>query len=938
MRLWVSGVISFVFLMASGFAQAADPSQDWKTLTSEHFRIHYLQKYSEQAKTTAHIAEKLFPELQQKFSTTPQEKISLVLTDEYDSANGAATPFPFNLVILRLAPPDYVGQLEDYDDWLTLLLEHELTHIFHLDKSSGSVSSLRKIFGRHPLLFPNSFQPRWLTEGIATHIETHDGIGRGQSSSFEMMMREEVSQGLLPVSQVNLPAESYPLNRHYLYGVYFYQFLEDIYGEDKIKNFIQQYSNNLLPFAINSNSKLVFGKNITALWEEYSQYLNKRFTKQIKFLSASDVKPASVIGETAYQLTSLGFLSDGSLLYVADNLESQSQLMQLQGSSHVALTDIDFVADFDIGKNDAVYFSQRDLCNEYYEYYDLYRFNIKTNTTKKLTDCSRYKYFSVSKQSEKIAALKTVGSVPQIDLLDENGIFLEVLWQGRYGDVVNKIDWSDKRGKLLITRKSLNTAWNIFELDLKTEEWVSLVNDQAISMQAKYSANEDGIVYSSDASGAFNVYYLSLRDLQTKSITNVISGAFSPALDSNGDLYYLNYKRGGYVLSKTNSDETIVPVLRDIKTPAIRYSQLMLQTAAEYTIEDYSPWPDLRPRYWFPRFLLDDEAVEFGFMTSSMDSLGSHYYELGLSYGTDQEELLGTAFYQYSNWFGILVSKENQIQINSTSLETEAVRINEQWQAIFSLPFTKLKSAWSLRLGFVSNKESDSYVMNNTFSSPDAKDGVTGLSFSFNNAHGFLRSNSLETGRDVVLIAESSDDFSDDYSGKLSTLDWREYFRLGQHHTLAVRAVAGTADATMRPYRLGGLDSSFDPGVLVNSSASPAVFNKRSFSLRGYGENIQSGNNFQLATLEWRFPLDHVEKGIMAPPLAVVKHSARIFTEAGASWDDDQKKETLSSAGVEWLLETNIFYNLNLLLRFGYASGLDLGGEDIYYIELGGAF
>ncbi|MDH5517708.1 MAG: hypothetical protein OEY36_07800 [Gammaproteobacteria bacterium] len=938
MFLWKYGFITCVFFLASTLAQAADPSKDWKTLTSEHFRVHFQSAYTEQAKTSVLIAEKLFPVLQKRFTTTPQEKISMLITDEHDSANGLATPFPFNLVVLRLSPPDSVAQLEDYDDWLSLLIEHELTHIFHLDKSAGVVSRLRKIFGRHPLLFPNSFQPRWLTEGLATHIETHEGVGRGQSSSFEMMMREEVSKGILPVATVNLPPQSYPLNRHYLYGVYFYQFLNDTYGEEKIADLIHQYSDNLLPFAINTNSRRVFGKKIAELWGDFSVYLNNRFTPQLKQLTASGLTQATVLDQTPYRLGSLELFSDGGLLYLANNLESESALIKINGSEKKILTKTESVAEFDVGKNDIVYLSMLDICDEFNEYYDLYRFDINTEKLTKLTECQRYKFFSVSKQSNEIAAVKTIAAVPQIDLLDASGRFLKTLWQGRYGDVVNKIDWSDKRGRLLVTKKSLNTSWNIFELDLKSAEWTAVINDAAVSMQAKYSASEEAVVYSSDASGVFNVYRHTLDGHQTEVLTNVISGAFSPLQSSSDDLYYFSYQRDGFLLHKKTVELATVPQLREIKAPAIRYTDNMLATLPEYEIEDYSPYRDLKPRYWFPRFALNDEAVEFGFLTSSQDSLGSHYYELGLAYGLDQEALLGTLFYQYSNWFGLLYSKENQIYLDASATTTELVRTSQQWQAVFTLPFTKLNSAWRLRLGLVSDQASDSYTLDNTFASPDQKDGVTGLSLSFNNSQYFLKSNSAETGRDVLLTSESSDQFSDDYSGQLTTLDWKEYFRLGRHQTLAIRAVAGHADTTMRPYDLGGLVSSFDPAVLINAAVSAPVFNKRRFALRGYAESIQTGNNLQLTSVEWRFPLSYVEKGIMAPPVAVMKHSARLFTEAGSSWTDYQDKQRLSSAGAEWLLETNILYNLNLLFRFGFARGFDAGGEDVFYLELGGAF
>ena len=57
----------------------------------------------------------------------------------------------------------------DNSVWLEMLLTHELTHTFHLDKVRGAPGVLRQIFGRFPLFFPNLWQPTWAIEGIATY-------------------------------------------------------------------------------------------------------------------------------------------------------------------------------------------------------------------------------------------------------------------------------------------------------------------------------------------------------------------------------------------------------------------------------------------------------------------------------------------------------------------------------------------------------------------------------------------------------------------------------------------------------------------------------------------------------------------------------------------------------------------------------------------------
>ncbi|MDQ7075776.1 MAG: hypothetical protein Q9O24_11635 [Gammaproteobacteria bacterium] len=185
-------------------------------------------------------------------------KTPLVLSDESDSSNGYVNPFPYNRTVLWLAKPDSVNSLEEYKNWFELLLIHEYTHVLHLDRVDAAPQFLRTLFGRHELLFPNRLQPAWFTEGLATWIETdrEKGVGRGQSSYYAMLMRMEVEQGVKPLSQVNLPIRSWPAGTtRYLYGVHFFQFIEEKYSAKVVQKWIDLYSKNLIPFKINATTK-----------------------------------------------------------------------------------------------------------------------------------------------------------------------------------------------------------------------------------------------------------------------------------------------------------------------------------------------------------------------------------------------------------------------------------------------------------------------------------------------------------------------------------------------------------------------------------------------------------------------------------------------------------------------------------------------------------
>ncbi|MDQ1362315.1 MAG: hypothetical protein QG652_175, partial [Pseudomonadota bacterium] len=342
----------FLFFLFSGSAYAIDPGLIWQTISTSHFEIHFALGNESLAWKTADVAERVHTKLSPRLNWQPDAKTHLVISDETDQPNGYALPFPFNRSVLFLAPPDNANSLEDFSDWLELLITHEYTHILHLDKASGGARNLRDIFGRHFLLFPNMFQPGWFTEGLATHYETSSaqGIGRGQSSLFAMMMRMEVAQGIKPVSQVNLPIRSWPMGTsHYLYGVHFYEFLSEQYGDEAINALIANYSNNIIPFMINTNTRQLFDRDVTEIWEDFALWLQQKYQPQIQQLLQQGVVAGNRITDTGYFTSGTSIAADGTVFYIRSGAFDHSKLMMIDAQGvHHALADIHDGARIDV--------------------------------------------------------------------------------------------------------------------------------------------------------------------------------------------------------------------------------------------------------------------------------------------------------------------------------------------------------------------------------------------------------------------------------------------------------------------------------------------------------------------------------------------------------------------------------------------------------------
>ena len=182
-----------VFLASLCIADSAtasnryDPRLRFRTISTQHFDIHFHQGEELQARRLAEIAEEVSALIAKRLGR-PAGRINVVLVNQSDLPNGWATPVPFNLIEITAAAPTGESLIGNTNDWLRLVFTHEYTHVVHLSRSRGWIGGLRHVFGRMPLLLPNLFTPLWQIEGIATYEESAvTGLGRVHAGDFRMI-------------------------------------------------------------------------------------------------------------------------------------------------------------------------------------------------------------------------------------------------------------------------------------------------------------------------------------------------------------------------------------------------------------------------------------------------------------------------------------------------------------------------------------------------------------------------------------------------------------------------------------------------------------------------------------------------------------------------------------------------------------------------------
>lgn len=312
-----AGIAVLALSVSRPLAAQDDPSGHWRTLITPHFHIHFTPPLEATARRAAVNAERAY-ELHARELVPPREPIDIVLADNVDYANGLTTPFPTNHIILYAHPPTDVQSLRFYGDWNTLLIEHELTHVFHLDRARGWWAVAEHIVGRNPLVMPNLYTPAWLYEGLAVYYESRlTGFGRVAGTAHWTIAAAAAADNDLPrLDQLSLSSPEWPNgNGAYAFGSLLFQYLSDTRGPETIPKLVEIMSAQPIPFFLNSAAKKAFGISFETAWRQFRDSL----------MTVARAQPR----ERPLPLTNLThegnsafyprWINDTTLVYTADN-------------------------------------------------------------------------------------------------------------------------------------------------------------------------------------------------------------------------------------------------------------------------------------------------------------------------------------------------------------------------------------------------------------------------------------------------------------------------------------------------------------------------------------------------------------------------------------------------------------------------------------------
>jgi Tol biopolymer transport system component len=180
------------------------------------------------------------------------------------------------------------------------------------------------------------------------------------------------------------------------------------------------------------------------------------------------------------------------------------------------------------------------------------------------------------------------------------------------------------------------------------------------------------------------------------------------------------------------------------------------------------------------------------------------------------------------------------------------------------------------------------------------------------------------SGRRYRMSLEAAPDgLSDGISYRAATLDYRQYTRLGQRYTIALRVAGGiSGGAQPKRFYLGGVSNWI--GSTIRGSEDFDVYDVEGlyFSqlvtpFRGSDYYELAGSKFALFNAEFRFPFVDYLAMRFPLPLVLSQVGGVLFTDVGSVWSDNETFRGTSTDGG--------FHLNDILAAFGYGLRANLG-------------
>ncbi|PID59820.1 MAG: biopolymer transporter Tol [Ignavibacteriae bacterium] len=570
--------ILFLFLVYNVFGQFNDfdPSYDWYTIKSGNIYVHFHEEAERTARTVLKIAEDVWKPITSLYNYEPKEA-HYIIKDIDDYSNGA-TYFFDNKIEIWASALDF--DLRGTHNWLRNVISHEFTHLVQIQagmKLSRTIPAFYLQFlnyedKRRPDIlygYPNFIAsypvatfniPAWFAEGTAQYMraefnydnwDTHrDMILRSYALDNKMLTWNEMGS----FGKTSLGNESV-----YNSGFALTRYISQKYGEDKLREITYKLG-KLGNFTIDAAFEDVLGKDGNQIYDEWSSFLKGSYQKRIAKVKENLIEGKKIFNEGFGNFYPI-FSQDGRSIYFISNSNNDylglSDIYKYSFKTKkikLIKSQVRSTFSFIKGQNKIVYAKLTNDNPNWKNIHDLYAYDLETEEETRLTHGLRANNPCVSHNGKSIVFVYQKDGTSNIGIVNVDGSDYRSLTLYNKGEQVHNPKFS-LDDKSIIFGYSYHHGRDIAKVNLDGSGRETILKTNADERNAVYF-NENEIIYSSDATGIFNIYKYNLKTKENIQLTNVLGGAFMPAVNKKGDVAYAGYTSSGYKIFLVEFEET----------------------------------------------------------------------------------------------------------------------------------------------------------------------------------------------------------------------------------------------------------------------------------------------------------------------------------------------------------------------------------------------
>lgn len=897
-------------LLVASPVHSQDPSRSYLTIETPHFHVSFTKALEPVARRVAANAERAYAQLSAEMHP-PRGPIDILVSDDADYANGSATTYPTNRIVVYATPPINETSLRYTTDWAQLVVTHELAHIFHLDRTRGIWKLGQYVFGRSPFLFPNRYQPSWLIEGLAVYEESRlSGQGRIEGPEHTLIARAAAIDGVFPgIGEASLAYPRFPLGASaYAYGSLFFDYLARTRGHERVRQFVESSSAQLIPYLIDIPAKSAFGTTFNGAWTEWRRSLETTLPTMPSPPMAgwrdltTDGLVASFprwLGDSTLTYTGTGGRESHAAFTVSLDGTRKRMARRNGASPTVRLPD------------GALLFAQYEYTSPYTYRSDL--FTQRAGTQHRLTTGQRL-FGPDTRRDGAIIATQIVEGSSRIVRVSADGNTITPITTSSLDTLWSEPRWSHAGHHLAAVRWIRGGVSQIVIIDSVGGQQVVVTSGRFIAASPSWLADDRGVIYTRGQGGEENAYATRLGPRLevggTTRLTRSDAGFFEPQLSTGASSSFIagiTLRGNGYRLGVGPCCDAAVAVDTSAMLDHSPDPRLPILAVDSSPARKYSARRQLRPRYWVPlaEAGIDADTYRLGGYTEAWDILRRHYLYGELRVPTDNSGIVAAGRYEYKGFGLPIVSVEASQDWNryatvvsrtspATILGTVRRRVRDG-DVLATFLRQRVRSSFSVSVG--AGAERREYVSLPSTLLPMIDSGGVFVPATFPRltlSSGYAMyqrppfSISPEDGFTVAVTARErvKSGFNASGGSSLSIVGSTSGFKSLDlpgfaHHVFAVRASGGWADTRTNGYfEVGGTSGGtfqIIPGYTIGEG-------RQTFPVRGFLPGTLIGTRAVSATAEYRAPLSLAHLTLGTLPAFFQRTALTLFGDYGIAW------------------------------------------------------